>query len=263
MIDALQKLLDDVRNGVSEADDVISTLQTELFDATTKLANTQKALMHAQNVSVFNDLEFTPWLVATGTKANSGSVGSTAGDNQTLPGYVCATRSIAPHGPYADKYWYLELGADAAKDTYEYEASFLFPGAVDSAASQAIELDVQQSIGGVTYNVGLQWDFAENSLRIWDRSSHTWNPTGAPCRRLAPLVWKRAVLEAHREGQFVHYDAVTIDGTRTPLTFVFPAVTLGLGDQLNIGFQIDGNKIGTSYQVALDAFRFKATQKQP
>lgn len=216
---------------------------------------------------VFDDLELTPWLLAPGTSANSGQTGSTAVATQGLQGVTSAWFNLAPNGPYANGYWYRKLGADAKKSKYLYEIPFLFGSAADAAASNCIELDIQQVIAGRVFNTGLQFDFTENALRVWDRSSATpadtgkgdWVTTGFPCPRWTPGQWVKVALATHRDDTHVYYDSIDVNGLHVQPTMVFAAPLLGLSDMLNCAVQLDGNKTGTPYRVYRGRTRFTAS----
>lgn len=224
------------------------------------LAAAQAKLDAIANTSVFDDLEFSPWLLAPGTAANTGSTGNTTVATQAQPGINSAWFNSIPGGPFANAYWYKKLGADAKKTKYLYELAFMFATPADAAASQAVELDIQQVIAGVVYNTGLQFDFAENALRVWNRSTGSWIPTGRAAQRWSAGQWMSVAYETHRDGANVYMDSVTVNGTKMALSgTAFPAPKLGLTDMLNCAVQLDGNKTGTAYRVYLGPTRFTAS----
>lgn len=256
------------------ADEVAADEQT-IQTLRTELSTTQAQLAVFLNTKVFDGLELTPWLVAGGTAANSGQTGSTAVATQAQPGTSSAWFNLAPAGPYANGYWFKKLGADPAKKNYEFEISFLFGTAADAQAANCVELDIQQVIAGVVFNTGLQFDFTENALRVWDRSKATpadpgagdWVPTGITCPRWTPGQWVRVVFETHRDDSHVYVDAITINGQRNVfggatnffLQPTFAAPKLGLTDMLNCAVQLDGNKAGTAFKLYVDAISFTAS----
>lgn len=214
------------------------------------------AQLAAATPVVFDDLELTPWLIAGGTAANTGAAGNSADSTQTQSGAQCATFGIIPAGAYADKYWYKKFGPQPTLTRFEQKVSFLFPTAADAAASQCVETDLQQCIGGVVYNFGTQHDFAENSFRLWNRSAVAWIPVVIPMPRKLAGTWAQLTLQCHRDATRVYYDAVLINGV--PLVFApvsFPAPTLGLSDMLNYGFQLDSNAMGKAYTVAVNKMK--------
>jgi hypothetical protein len=230
-----------------------------------QLSAAQARLDALTNATVFDGLELTPWLLAPGTAANTGSTGSTAVATQAQPGITSAWFNLAPAGPWANAYWYKKFGVWPKKNTFTYELSFLFGTAGDSAASNCVELDIQQVISGLGFNPGWQFDFNENLLRVWDRDRkqkglpEPWISTGHPCPRWIAGQWVHIVAENHRDGANVYHDAMTINGNRIPINMMFPATPLALPDMLNCAVQLDGNKAGTAYKLYIDRVKFTAS----
>lgn len=245
-----------ISSNLSIISSAAASLQLELDAKDATIADLQAKA----NTKTWHDLERSAWLLAPGALANTGSTGSLADGFQTLPDTNCGNFTLRPHGPYADRYWYRELGADPFKSRYRYEASFLFGSSADSSAVQAIEMDIQQVIGGIVFNPALQLDFAENLVRIWNRSikpQGAWESIDKPCPRWDFGKWNTVSFDAHRTLNTVTYDVVTINGMATALFHApFQAPNLGNPDMQNIGFQLDGNKNGTAFKVFVDAMNF-------
>lgn len=244
-------------------DDLLTANTDALTIQATQIANLQSenAALNTQIAAlqppvVFDALETLPWLVAGGTAANSGSVGNTATSTQTVPTNLCATFGIQPQGAYADKYFYLQLGAQPNLVHFKQEGSFLFPSPADAANTQAIEFDLQQVIGGVVYNFGWQFDYAEKILRYWDRAAGSWVATGVVLTRPAPLTWVTCTFATHRDASNIYYDQAIINGVIQHITPIhFPAPSLGLSDMLNYGFQLDGEKVPNTYTICRDRMK--------
>jgi hypothetical protein len=212
-------------------------------------------------VSIFDNLESRDWQVAGGTLADSnpGAPGQpTADGSHVAPGANNGYFEIAPHAPYADRYWYLEFGADPQKTTFRYDLRMLLATAADVAAPQQIELDLQQCIGGKVFNMGWGFGFQSGELRVWNRSGKAWVDTGVPMPRLTPGAWFNVSTEMHRDGDNVYHDAITINGSRIIIAKSFPAPTLGLKDMLNGGFQLDSNFRGAPYRCYVNNMRITA-----
>lgn len=238
-----------------QADDAaIQTLQSSLTAANAHLAA-------IANTKVFDHLEMTPWLIAPGTAANTNETGSTASTSQaqTLPPSTLPFLGLSPAGPYANAFFYKTLGADPSKTAYKYELQLFFASSTDAAASQCVELDIQQVIGGLVYNTGLQFNFVDNALRVWNRNGKAWVATGVASPRWTAGKWMSVTFETHRDAVNVYVDAITVNGIRIPSALSFTAPNLGLGDMLNCAIQLDGNKAGTAYRLYLGPVKFTAS----
>ena len=220
------------------------------------------ARLLAASPMVFADLQYKSWLVASGTAANTGAIGNTATSQQTLPGAAMATRTLQPDGPYADKYWYLSLGANPSLMRFRQEYAFLFPTSLDSVNAQAVETDLQQCIGGVCFNWGFQFDYAESLLRVWNRNGKSWVNIGFTASRPLPGQWVTIQLDCHRDAANVYYDVITLNGAKLPLAtnMGFVAPKLGLADMLNVGQQLDGEKVPSAYSIAIDRMKLTGWQ---
>jgi hypothetical protein len=254
-IDALASQVEDLQGTISSDATTIAALQQQIQALKAQIAA-------ASSIAVFDGLELTPWIVAGGSVANSAGNPGVAGDAQSVPTDLNAWFDIFPNGAYQDKYRFKQLGADPSKTSFAFEGLLMLP---EPAKPQAVELDVQQVISGVIFNYGLQWDFAENQMRIWDRAAKVagdpepWKSIGLPCPRWAALAWHSFRLEGHRDAANIYYDAVTMNGVKTPLTQTFAAPNLGLKDMFNCAIQQDSNSAGAAFRLYID--RVKMTLK--
>lgn len=243
---------------VSSSPSIVSSIQqmdSDLSSAQAQVFSLQQQVLSLSSL-VFDHLENSPWLVAGGTAANTGSVGNTADSSQSQPSALSASFSIKPNGPYADKYWYKQFGPHPEVVSFVQEGSFLFPTLTDSNSSQAVEFDLQQVIKGKVFNMGWQFDYAEGLLRYWNRSVGDWEPTGVALTRQAPGTWVQCSFSTHRDSSAIYYDSATINGVVQPIKQIsFPAPLMSLTDMLNFGFQLDGNKMAAPYSVTIDNFR--------
>lgn len=242
------------QNSLTLAQQDFSNLTSQVSDLTSQVSNLNAEVasltaqnQSLQNLTVFRGLEWQTALVAGGSVANSSGNPGVAADAQGIPASSFAFRQIIPNGQYEDKYWYWKLGADASKSSFTYTVNFMLP---DPSAPQALELDVQQVIAAVCYNVGFQFDFADNSVRIWNRSTtnHGWIATGVSSPRWVAGSWHSVTLKTHRDSTTVYYDSMTIDGVTTSLTqFSFPAISLSNPDTINVAIQLDANSAGKAF----------------
>jgi hypothetical protein len=246
------KVITDLDAGYNAALDTITSQQSQIEKFISDAAKSVP--------TVFDKLERTPWLVAAGTAANTNTTGNTATSAQTIPGINYASRTIIPNGPYADKYWFKQLGANKSFRKFKQEGSFLFPAATDSANSQCVETDFDKAddITGSVYNAGSQFDFAENSFRLWDRSTGAWYPTGIPMPRFAYATWVDFTMDFHHDNDAIYYDGYILNGnklTLDPKATTFASPKLQKDPHMNYGFQLDGAKIAKAYTVFIDNFK--------
>lgn len=265
VIAAVQSTIDAINLSNSTLASQNSALTSQNASLQTQINTLDAQIAAAGSVVVFPALETTTWLLAPGASANTGSTGSLATATQAQPSSSSAWFNIAPLGAYADAYWYKTLGANPSKTNYTYQLSFMFNTAADAAASQCVELDIQQCIGGVVYNTGWQFDFAENTIRTWNRYAkerglpNPWVSTGLLCPRWVAGQWMHIFVENHRDASNVYSDAITINGVRTPINLSFPAPSLGLSDMLNCAVQLDSNSTATAYKLYVDNIIFTAS----
>ncbi|HLK54379.1 MAG TPA: hypothetical protein VKU42_13055 [Candidatus Angelobacter sp.] len=239
--------------------------QTQFNQAEATIASLKAQIAALTPVKHYQRLERSPWLIAPGTAANSNpAAGSAANIIITLPTDSFSKVTANPLGPYGNKYAYKVLLADPTLNTFRQYGSIYFPTAADAAASQAWEADLPQKVtlanGRFYFNWGMQYDFAENMLRVWNKLGGTWVPTGKPMPRFQPGTWVDHAIDCHREGTSVIYDQLTIGGV-TMLTDVMdfaadpiPPATASDPDILNYGLQPDGDKAADKYSVCIDNF---------
>lgn len=211
-------------------------------------------------MKTFRNLEQTPWILAPGALADTNTAsGNVPVATQKQPLIECASFAIDPKGQqFANAYFYKELGADAELSHFVYEVSFLFPTAADAAASQALELDLQQTISGVTFNWGLQFDFAEDEIRVWNRAIKQWLPTGDQCPRWPTEEWQRVKLTVSRYLGTVDYLLLNFNGNDLLLNKIEGTASVGEKPQINFAIQLDSNQKGDPYRVMIDAVNITA-----
>jgi hypothetical protein len=244
----------DIIQGIQDLDTANQAFKNVIVpDLRTQLANSVP--------KVFDRLERLPWLVASGAAANTGSVGNLADDIQTIQnGLNYATRTIKPKGAWADKYWFYRFPVDPNSKRFRQEGSFIFPTIADAKACNCVEFDFQKvdDLKGPTFNLGLQFNLSTFRFRIWNRSQKAWIDTGNSIAGFTGSAWTDVVADYHIDDSNVYYDSVIVNGKQLSIPqeiAKMPAPLLGLGVQLNYGYQLDGNKVGTTYTTAIDRFK--------
>lgn len=150
---------------------------------------------------------------------------------------------------FADALWWKQLTPIDTAHFFTYDLYFYFQNA---AAPQALEFDVNQSVGGKKFIFGTECDFTgARTWRIWDYYLH-WQSTPVSCAGLKPYTWHHLVWEFQRtlDGH-TRFIAVSVDGVRHLLNRYYRPGPSGVRE-LNTAFQMDGNSRMTNYSVWLD-----------
>lgn len=126
----------------------------------------------------------------------------------------------------------------------------------DASVSQALEFDINQFTGGMSFiwghecriAGGHQWD-------VYDNVNKKWVPTGVPCNPLSG-AWNHLVISVQRtSNNQLLYKSITLNGATATLNLSeAPGKTSWTG--VTINYQLDSNRYGTPYTVYLDKLNF-------
>ena len=159
--------------------------------------------------------------------------------------------------PYANALWWKQLGGNPAAHHFVYDLYFYYNNA---SAPQALEFDMNQSLGGFRYVFGTECDFkgTPHNWRVWDYTLR-WQSTGIPCTPTSANGWHNLKWEFERTltGK-THFVAVTVDGVRTTVNRYYTPRPVGTTRELNVAVQLDGNKPMTSYSAWVDQVKLSA-----
>ena len=150
--------------------------------------------------------------------------------------------------PFGSAIWWKQLGGNAGATHFVYDLYFFMnnPG-----ASQALEFDMNQAVGGRKLIFGTECDIVEgHAWRVWDTANNHWVSTGASCQ-VNGNSWNHLTWEFERVNGQTHFVAVTLNGYRQTVNKYFNSKPGGY-DELNVAFQMDGNRNQDDYQVWLD-----------
>ena len=126
----------------------------------------------------------------------------------------------------------------------------------DPSVSQAVEFDINQFVGGLSYIWGHECRIAGgNEWDIWDNPGQKWHPTGVACNPLAN-AWNHLVLQVQRTSDNqILFQSITLNGVTATLNYSeTPTPTTWYG--VTINYQQDGNYQQTPYSVWLDKLNF-------
>ena len=175
---------------------------------------------------------------------------------QTTPALDGASTEFFVGGtnPYGAALWWKQLGPIDTATHFVYDMSFYL---TDVTAPQALEFDVNQSVNGKKFIFGTECDFhGAQTWRIWDTTLH-WQDTGVSCAAAQTAkVWHSLRWEFERTSDSrMRYIAVTVDGARRVINRYYQPKASSVRE-LNVAFQMDGNKTMTDYHVWVDKIKF-------
>jgi hypothetical protein len=150
---------------------------------------------------------------------------------------------------YSNALWWKQVGANSAAHNFQYDVYFYIK---NPTAIQALEFDVNQSVGGHKYIFGTECNVrGSGAWDVWSKDSG-WISTGIPCPAPAPYKWHHLTWQFQRtSGGQAKFVSVTLDGSTHYVNRAYAPQGSGV-NELNAAFQMDGNKSMTSYSVWLD-----------
>ena len=133
--------------------------------------------------NTFNNLETDSFIEAGATGDSSGSTAT--GTFLQTPAAAVGDDSVwsaAGNAPYADGYWYYNLGVQDSATEFTYGFNFKFPGASDIANCQAVEFELQLYvvINGTPYIFNMAWQLDLGGSQNARYFTYTGNTTTNP-----------------------------------------------------------------------------------
>lgn len=189
--------------------------------------------------------------------AGLGNAVSTMTEGISSPSLSGSSAQFTMGGPtaYTNELYTQSLGGGDSPTHFVYD----FYVMVDNPnAPQALEFDVNQTIGDTRWTWGTECNFNGNypgigEWDVWNGAPDTgWVKTTAPCPPLPANQWNHIVWTFERVGQQVHYISLQVNDTTYPLNLYYsdqPNWSMG---QINVAFQMDGNANQTPYNIWLD-----------
>ncbi len=208
---------------------------------------------------VFSSIEqMTGWQscsVCAGPGGNGTAVPYSMTKGQSSPSMDGASTKywIGGSSPYGAALWWKQLGADDSKKNFVYDMYFYM---TNPSAAQALEFDMNQAVGGLRYIFGTQCDYKDHKTwDVFDGVARKWVSTGIACTPPSAYVWHHLVLEFQRtSGNMAKFISVTLDGKKSYFNKSFAPHTSSVRE-LNVAFQMDGNKYMTDYSVWVDKMK--------
>jgi hypothetical protein len=151
--------------------------------------------------------------------------------------------------PWGAALWWKQLGPNDGVSHFVYDLQFFV---ANPQVAQGLEFDVNQSVGGLKYIFGTECDVRTNGgWRVWDTANAHWMQTGVSCQVNAN-AWNHLTWEFERIGNQTHFIAVTLNGYRRAVNKYYYARSVGNAREINVAFQMDGDKNEDNYQAWLD-----------
>ena len=209
---------------------------------------------NASATSTYSSIQKSKWTSCTVCAGKNGS-GPSASYSQTT--YVSSPSmtgssskfSIGGSTPYANALWWKQLGGNSSAHNFKYDLYFYLK---NPTAAQALEFDVNQSVGGHKYIFGTECNIkGSHTWRVWSAAT-SWVSTGIPCGMPSAYKWHHLTWNFQRTSTGkVKFVSVTLDGKTSYVNRTYSPKSSGVSE-LNVAFQMDGNKDMTDYQVWLD-----------
>lgn len=152
--------------------------------------------------------------------------------------------------PYVGIHAYRTLASQPGATIFQMDLSFRFS---PLAPVQALEFPMDKWVGGVRYEWGMQWEYAQygGAWRIY--SGQSWDLINVS-QTLSADTWHMFRLIGDiRNGQ-VHYIGFECDSLAVALNNSYASKTDGSADRLAATFQLDSNSQAAPYQVYLDKY---------
>ncbi len=155
--------------------------------------------------------------------------------------------------PYSAALWWKQLGANNTASNFVYDVYFYM---TSPNYSQALEFDVNQSVGGKKYIFGTQCNYrGTGQWDVWDGLALLWRPTGIACAVPSAYQWHHLVWEFSRDSSgHANFIAVTLDGIKK---YVNRTYSMGGSsvNEINVAFQMDGDYAEHNYDAWLDQIK--------
>ena len=161
-----------------------------------------------------------------------------------------ATFWIGGSTPYSAALWWKQLGPNKNATNFVYDLYFYMTA---PNYSQALEFDVNQSVGGKKYIFGTQCNYrGTGQWDVWDGIAQAWRATGVACAVPSAYQWHHLVWEFSRDNSgHVNFIAVTLDGVKKYINRTYSMGPSAV-DEINVAFQMDGDHAQHAYQTWLD-----------
>jgi hypothetical protein len=192
--------------------------------------------------------------VCAGAGGNGPAATATMLENIVSPSLdgKSAKFSIAGTTSYSDALWWKQLGAANTAKNFKYDLYFYL---TTPQYAQALEFDTNQAIGTERFIFGTQCNIKTGSTvghwDVWGNADGKWLSTGIACSAPSAFKWHHLTWEFKRTATQVTYVGFTYDGVTHYVNRTYTARASSV-NELNVAFQMDGDKFMHDYSTWLD-----------
>jgi hypothetical protein len=193
--------------------------------------------------------------VCAGKAGKGATITHSMKQNVTSPtmGKKSVEFSVNGTSPYGAALWWKQLGSEPNAHNFTYDLYYYLK---NPAASQALEFDVNQSLNGHRYVFGTQCNIASHTYQVWSVATR-WTNTGIACIRPTAYKWNHITLEFQRTtAGKVSFISMTLNGVKHYIKRSYAPQT-SHAKELNVAFQMDGNKAMVDYQTWVENVSLK------
>jgi uncharacterized membrane protein len=208
--------------------------------------------------TIYNIDQKTGWescSVCAGAGGNGPAAYHTTQTGQSSPSRDGNSRKFTLGGstPYSNALWWKQLGSNSGIRNFKYDLYYYIK---NPAAAQALEFDVNQSVYGKKYIFGTECDIKGTKLwKVYDPYNRAWKTTSIACTVPKAYTWHHVVLEFRRSSDSkTSFVAVTINENKHYFNRLYAPHSTS-ASEINVAFQMDGNKYQTDYSVWLDSVK--------
>ena len=162
--------------------------------------------------------------------------------------------------PFSDALWNQKFASrlkdpSSVPNYHNFTYDVYFYG-TNLGASQALEFDINQFFGGMSFIWGHECRIAGgHEWDTWNNQTMHWVPSGIPCNPVSN-AWNHLTIHVQRTSDnHLLFKSITLNGvTHTINRYDSPTKTSWYG--MTINYQMDGNKYQQGYSVYLDELNF-------
>ena len=121
-------------------------------------------------------------------------------------------------------------------------------------ATQALEFDSFQFVGGYNYMIGSQCDYGSGTWDTWNETSGHWIHSNVACHKFSVNGWHHIqwyVTTNHTNHTYT-YVTLVVDGLSRPVNKTYSAKDLNWADNIGVQYQLDVNASGRGYTEWFD-----------